>query len=108
MPKASARFVRSSIGSCCPGGGVRAEEAALDVVEVHRAAVAVAAALDLAVELGHELVRVHSLGERVGVRAVRRGDHVALLERTADPDGDGLLPNGDGEGARELPAPEAR
>ena len=37
---------------------VRAEVAALDVVEVHRAAVAVRAALDLAVELGHDLVRV--------------------------------------------------
>ena len=37
--------------------GVRAEVAALDVVEVHRAAVAVRAALDLPVELGHHRVR---------------------------------------------------
>ncbi len=37
--------------------GVRAVVAALDVVEVHRAAVAVRAAFDLPVELGHERVR---------------------------------------------------
>ena len=36
---------------------VRAEVAALDVVEVHRAAVAVRAALELPVQLGHQLVR---------------------------------------------------
>ena len=56
---------------------VRAHVPALDVVEVHRAAVAVRAALELAVELGHQLVRVRPLGERVPVRAVGRGDHVA-------------------------------
>ena len=39
---------------------VRAEVAALDVVEVHRAAVAVRRALDLAVQLGHHLVRAAS------------------------------------------------
>ena len=40
---------------------VRAEVAALDVVEVHRAAVAVRAALELPVQLGHDLVRVRAL-----------------------------------------------
>ena len=74
---------------------VRAQVAALDVVEVHRAAVAVRAAFDLPVELGHDLVRVRALGERVPVRAVRGGEHVALLQRPADADGDGLLADGD-------------
>ncbi len=74
---------------------VRAEIAALDVVEVHRPAVAVRGALELPVELGHHLVRVRPLGERVAVRAMRRGDHVAVLERAADADGAGLLPDRD-------------
>ena len=52
--------------------GVRAEVAALDVVEVHRAAVAVRAALHLPVELGHDRVRVRAARERVPVRAVGR------------------------------------
>ena len=65
--------------------GVRAEVAALDVVEVHRAAVAVRAALDLPVELGHDRVRVRAARERVPVRAVRRGEDVAVLHRAQTP-----------------------
>jgi hypothetical protein len=79
--------------------GVRSHVAALDVVQVHGAAVAVAAALDLAVELGHHLVGMRALGDRVPVRAVRGGDHVALVERPADTDRDRLLADGDVEEA---------
>ena len=79
---------------------VRADVAVLDVVEVHRAAVAVRAALGLAVQLGHQLVRVRALRERVPVRAVRGGDHVAVLERAADADGARLLADRDVEEAR--------
>src|SRR5207253_27016 len=86
--------------------GVRAEESALDVVEVHRAAVPARAALELPVQLRHDLVRRRADRERVAVRAVRRGDHVALLERGADADGDGLLPDRDVEEARQLPGAE--
>ena len=50
---------------------------------MHRAAVALRAALLLAVELGHHRVHVRALGDRVAVRAVRRGDHVVRLERRA-------------------------
>ena len=87
--------------------GVRAHVPALDVVEVHRAAVAVRAALELAVQLGHELVRVRALGERVAVGAVRRGDHVAVLERAADPDGDRLLADRHVEESGQLAGTEA-
>ena len=82
-------------GQAAADDGVRAEVPALDVVQVHRAAVAVRAALELAVELGHDLVRVRALGERVAVRAVGRGEDVALLERVADADGDRLLADRD-------------
>src|SRR5207248_5445376 len=71
--------------------GVRAHVSALDVIEVHRAAVAVRAPLELSVQLGHELVRRRPLGEGVTVRAVRRGNDVDLFERTADADCHGLL-----------------
>ena len=87
--------------------GVCAEVAALDVVEVHRAAVAVRAAFLLAVQLGHHLVRVRALGERVAVRAMRRGDHVAVLERAADADGAGLLADRDVEEAGQVAGAEA-
>ena len=80
--------------------GVRAVVAALDVVEVHRAAVAVRAALDLPVELRHHRVRVRAARERVAVRAVGRGEDVALLHRLADADRDGLLADRDVQEAR--------
>jgi len=54
-----------------PDDRVRAQIPALHVIEVHGAAVAVAHAFDLAVELRHHLVRMRSLGQRVPVRAVR-------------------------------------
>ena len=86
--------------------GVRAEVAALDVVQVHRAAVAVRAAFLLPVELGHQLVRVRALGEGVGVRAMGGGDHVAVLERAADADRARLLSDRDVQEAGELPGAE--
>ena len=103
--KASARA--DDRGQAAADDRVRAEVPALDVVEVHRAAVAVAAALDLPVELGHELVRVRALRERVPVRAVRRGDHVVVLERAADADRDRLLADRDVEEAGQLAGAEA-
>jgi hypothetical protein len=62
---------------------VRAEVADLEVVEMHRAAVAAAATLDLAVELGHDPLDRRSLRNRVPMRTVRRRDHVLTLERGA-------------------------
>src|SRR5581483_1920287 len=77
---------------------VRAQVPALEVVEVHRAAVAVRAALDLPVELRHHLVRVRAPCERVAVRAMRRGEDVAR---------DRLLADRDVEEARQLARAEA-
>ena len=87
--------------------GIRAHVPALDVVEVHRAAVAVRAALLLAVQLGHQLVRVRPLGECVAVRAVRRGDDVAVLECAADADRARLLADRDVEEAGQVAGAEA-
>jgi hypothetical protein len=70
---------------------VRSHVAALDVVEMHRAAKTVRAALDLAVQLRHDLVRRSSVREHVPVRPVRRSNHVAVFEGLADTDCDGLL-----------------
>ncbi len=86
--------------------GVRAEVAALDVVEMHRAAVAVRAALLLAVELGHELIRVRPFRERVPVRAVRRSDDVAVAERATDADRARLLADRNMEEAGQLAGTE--
>src|SRR5262249_51070781 len=73
----------------------------------HRAAVAVRAAFLLSVELGHQLVGVRALGERVAVGSMRGCDHVAVLERPADADGAGFLPDRDMEKARQLARTEA-
>src|SRR4029077_16018461 len=75
-------------------------------VEVHRAAVAVRAAFDLPVELGHQLVRVSAARERVRVGAVRRSKDVAVLHRLADTDRDRLLADRDVEEARQLAGAE--
>ena len=87
--------------------GVRAEVAALDVVEVHRAAVAVRAALHLPVELRHQRVRVRAARERVAVGAVRRAEDVAVLHRGADADLGGLLADRDVQEAGQLAGAEA-
>ena len=87
--------------------GVRAEVAALDVVEVHRAAVAVRAALELPVELGHDRVRVRAARERVAVRAVGRAEDVAVLHRLADADLGRLLADRDVQEAGQLAGAEA-
>ena len=86
---------------------VRAQVPALDVVEVHRAAVPVRAALDLPVQLRHQLVRVRPAGERVRVRAVRGREDVAVLHRLADADRDRLLADRDMQEAGQLAGAEA-
>src|SRR5207249_3528112 len=93
-------------GQAAADDRVRAEVAALDVVEVHRAAVAVRAALDLAVELGHERVRTGAARERVSVGAVRRGEDVAVFHRAADTDADRLLADRDVEETGQLAGAE--
>src|SRR5438270_2418052 len=86
---------------------VRAVVAALDVVQVHRAAVAVRDAFELPVQLGHHVVRMRAARERVPVRAVGRREDVALLHRLADADGDGFLADRDVQEARQLTRAEA-
>src|SRR5579862_108968 len=85
---------------------VRAEVAALDVVEVHRAAVAVRAALELAVELRHQRIRVRAARQGVRVRPMGGGEHVAVLHRVADADRDCLLPDRDMQEPRQLAGPK--
>ena len=71
-------------GQASSHDGIRPEVADLDVVEVHRAPVAAAAALDLPVELGHDPLDMRALRYRVAVRAMRRRDHVLARQRGAD------------------------
>ena len=94
-------------GSPPPDDRVRAEVPALDVVQVHRAAVAVRAALDLPVQLRHHLVRVRPARERVPVRAVRGGEDVPVLHRLADTDRDRLLADRDVQEPGQLTSTEA-
>ena len=53
---------------------VRAEDAGVDVGDVHRAALALAVAGRLAEQLGHHQRRVAALGDAVAVAAVGAGD----------------------------------
>src|SRR6266536_3115747 len=73
---------------------------------MHRAAIAVRGALELPVELGHHFVGVRTVCKCVAVRPVGRGDHVALLQRAADADRAGLLPDRDMEEAGQLSGTE--
>ena len=61
------------------------------VADVHRPALALAAAGRRAEELEEQLLDRQPLGQRMAVAAEGRGDEVALLERRADADGRGLL-----------------
>jgi hypothetical protein len=96
---------RHAVGAAIPGAdrcahrgrdagadqAVGAEQAGRAVVEMHRAAAPAAAAVALAVELGHQRARRHALGERVAVTAMRRGDPVAGPQMGADADRSRLL-----------------
>src|SRR5690242_15153161 len=64
------------------------------------------AALDLPVELRHQRVRMRSAGERVPMRAMGRGEHVAVLHRAADAHRDRLLADRHVQEARELAGPK--
>src|ERR671919_2957166 len=86
---------------------VRAQIADLEVVQVHRAAIAVRAALELPVELGHDRIHMRSLRDRVPVRAMRGRDHVLALEGGADARGDRLLADRDVQEPRKLARPKA-
>src|SRR5205807_10233631 len=94
-------------GQAAADDRVGAEVSALDVVQVHGAAVAVRAAFELAVELGHDLVRMRSLRQRVPVRTMSRGDHVSFLERSADAHRTGLLADRDVQETGQLAGPKA-
>ena len=72
-----------------------AEEAALDVGQVHRAAVALAEPGLAAVDLGHHRLRVGAEHERVAVAAVGREHLVVGLERRERADDRGLRPVGE-------------
>jgi hypothetical protein len=86
--------------------GVRAHVAALDVVKVHRAAIAVRAALELAVQLRHYFVRRGPVCEHMPMGAVRGGHEVALFERAADADRDCLLTDAGVQEAGEVTGTE--
>ena len=86
---------------------VRAEVADLDVVEVHRAAVAAAAAFDLPVQLGHDPLHGRALRDRMAVRAVGRRDDVLARESRADAGRGRLLADRDVQEPGQLARPEA-
>src|SRR5205085_12488222 len=69
----------------------RAEEAALDVRDVHRAALPARDAIAPPEELGHQPARVDPLCERMPVAAVVREDGVVGRQGRDDADGDRLL-----------------
>ena len=70
---------------------VRADDAAAEVGNVHRAAAAFADAVLAAEDLGDQELGIAALGEEVTVPAMRAGDPVAIGEMRADADGDRLL-----------------
>src|SRR5690606_12982320 len=70
---------------------VPAVEVLLDVEEVHRAALAARAAVDLAEEFGHARVGGHAAGEAEAVVAVGGDERVPVVERPDGAGRDGLL-----------------
>ena len=81
---------------------VGAEHPFRQVGDVHRAALAVAEAVALAVDLGHHALDVAALGDRVAVAAMRAGDVVVGAEVGADAGRDRLLARVEMHEARDL------
>jgi hypothetical protein len=78
-------------GQAGPDDGVTAIEAPPGVEDVHGAAASAAAAVGLAVHLGHEHAGGHPAHQRLAVFAVRGHDGVVRREGLHGPDRDGLL-----------------
>jgi hypothetical protein len=83
---------------------VGAEHADAEIGDVHRAALALAGAARLAVELGHHGAGVGALGDGVAVAAMGRDEVVARREMGADAGGDRLLADREMDGAAHLAA----
>ena len=79
-----------------------AEEVALDVEQVHRAAAPVRAAVDATEQLGHDCVGVDAAREREAVVAVGGDQHVVLLHRADRADVRCLLARGEVAVAADL------
>ena len=79
-----------------------ADEAVLEVDDVHRAGAPAADAGRAAEHLGGQRLGLGALGERVAVAAVGAADVVVGLERHADADRDRLLAGGEVRGAVDL------
>src|SRR3989442_1766875 len=85
---------------------VRAEHAAGEVRDVHRASASLAEPVLAAVDLGHHRVEVAALGDAVAVAAVRARDVVVVAQVRADARGDRLLADVHVHEARDLAGPE--
>ena len=101
-------LILHGVGEAGAEGDLAADDAvAAPVVEfggevVHRAALALGATGDLAVELGHERAGVHADGDGVAVVAVGGDDVVVLAHERAGADGDGFLADVEVEEAADL------
>jgi hypothetical protein len=76
------------------------------VGDVHRPALAAARAGRLAVDLGHHLLHVDTLGNAVAMAAMRRGDPVIVVEMHHDPGRRGLFPGIEMDEAGDVAARE--
>ena len=70
---------------------VGAEHADREVGDVHRAALALAVAVDPSEQLGHHAADVAAFRDAMAVAAMGAGDPVCTRQRLADADGDRLL-----------------
>ena len=87
----SARASPTAMGSPPPDNGIAAVEAARHVEQVHRPATSAAAAVGLAVHLGHERAGRDAPRQRMAVLAVRGHDGIIRREGLHGPDGHRLL-----------------
>ena len=81
---------------------IRAEQARVELIEVHAAASAAAAAARAAIELGQHFLRRHPLGQRVAVAAVGAGHPVVAPQVGTNADGRGFFADVEVDEARHL------
>ena len=86
---------------------VGAEEAAAEIHEVHRAALALAAARLLAIELGDQRFRFATLGQEMAMRTVSADDFVRAFDCRAGADRNGLFADTQMQQSGNLHAPLA-
>ena len=101
-PCSSAQTGSNRRGQATTDQPIGSKQTARRIVQVHGAAAPAATAIALAVQLGHQGIWRHALGQRMAMAPVCAGDPVGLAQMRTNPNARGLLADVEVQKTRRL------